>query len=234
MRRVETVNARMSTPGSRLRAKIALLHPQMQASAAKVWDHPRLAQIFPDYLCEVHAAIRATVPMLRRASSCAQALAESDPVAARLADYFAEHADEEVGHDDWLLDDIEALGVPRGDVLGRVPSPAVAALVGPQYYWIENHHPIAHLGYLAVLERPGDPEFYRELIRRTGLPADAFRTLIHHAELDGEHVDELYSQIDSLPMEPAHERMLGISAITTAGAMAAVFEEFVRDREPAR
>ena len=30
-----------------------------------------------------------------------------------------------------------------------MPSPAVAALVGSQYYWLLHHHPVALLGFVA-------------------------------------------------------------------------------------
>jgi len=224
----------MSTHSRRLRAKLALLQPQMQASAARLWNHPELRSLFPEYLCTVHASIRATVPLLRLASESARAMAETDPVAAQLVEYYAEHAEEEVDHDDWLLDDLESLGLSRQDVLARMPSPNVAALVGSQYYWIENHHPIAFMGYLAVLERPSDPGYYRRVVERTGLPPESMRTLLHHAELDTEHLEELDNQLDNLPLTAFHENVLGVSALATAGTMALVLEEVVNDYERRR
>jgi hypothetical protein len=54
-----------------------------------------------------------------------------------------------------MLDDLEVLGVSRESVARRVPSPTMAALIGPRYYWILNVHPVVLLGYLEVLE--GEP-----------------------------------------------------------------------------
>ena len=77
-----------------------------------------------------------------------------DPLAAPLARYLEEHVDEELGHDETLLGDLETLGVDRAEVLERIPPPAVAALVGSQYYWILHYHPVAFLGYVALMEAP--------------------------------------------------------------------------------
>ena len=33
-----------------------------------------------------------------------------------------------------------------------MPPPSVAGLVGSQYYWILHHHPVAFLGYVALME----------------------------------------------------------------------------------
>ena len=94
-----------------------------------------------------------------------------------LAAYLEEHVDEERGHDDTLLGDLELLGFPREAVLERMPSPRVAALVGSQYYWILHHHPVAFLGYVALMEGyPPTPDLITALIERTGHPRAAFTT----------------------------------------------------------
>ena len=78
------------------------------------------------------------------------------------------------------------LGRPRSDVLARPPSPTVAALVGSQYYWIFHFHPVALLGYIAVLEGyPPSMAMIDQLEAGTGYPREAFRTMIAHAELIG-------------------------------------------------
>ena len=56
--------------------------------------------------------------------------------------------------------------------IARPPAPAVAALVGAQYYWVLHHHPVALLGYIGLLEGypPGRPRYgSNELRARTGV-----------------------------------------------------------------
>ena len=88
-----------------------------------------------------------------------------------------------------------------------MPSPSVAGLVGSQYYWIHHYHPVAFLGYVALMEGyPPTPELIDELIERSGHPREAFRTYLEHAELDPGHRDHLDRTLDSLPLEREHER----------------------------
>ncbi len=148
-----------------------------------------------------------------------------------LAAYLEEHVDEELGHDDTLLGDLELLGFPRQAVLERMPSPRVAALVGSQYYWILHHHPVAFLGYVALMEGyPPTPDLITELIERTGYPREAFTTYLEHAELDPGHRDHLDRTLDALPLEPRHEQIIGISAIATAMWAARSLEELLPER----
>ena len=162
------------------------------------------------------------------------ALAEADrldePLGPPLAAYLEEHVDEEFGHDETLLLDLEAVGLPPRDVLGRVPSPSVAALVGAQYYWIHHHHPVAFLGFVALMEGyPPTPELIDELIERTGYPREAFRTYLEHAELDPGHRDRLDRTLDALPLDASHELAMGMSAIGTAAFAAKSLEELLPD-----
>jgi pyrroloquinoline quinone (PQQ) biosynthesis protein C len=154
-----------------------------------------------------------------------------DPLAAPLARYLEEHVDEELGHDETLLGDLELLGLDRATILERIPSPAVAALVGSQYYWILHYHPVAFLGYIALMEGyPPTPELIDELVERTGHPRAAFRTYIEHAELDPGHRDRLDRTIDTLQLDESHEVAMGISAIATAALAASSLEELLAER----
>ena len=68
----------------------------------------------------------------------------------------------------------------------------MASLVGSQYYWIFHTHPVALLGYIAVLEgNPAPIEFLNEVVERTGLPRAAFGSMFKHAALDLQHRNDL-------------------------------------------
>ena len=214
-----------------LRRKIELMEPRLAAAAGKLWNHPELKEFFGEYLISVHCIIRATSPSMRIAAQCAQALAESDPVAAKLAEYYARHSREEEDHDDWTLDDIESLGIDRSQVLDRVPSPTVASLVGAQYYWAYHCHPIAYMGYAAVLEGPASAEFLEQTVQRTGLPRKAFETQFMHAALDPHHIQAFNDTLDSLPLTSRHTAIAGVSALHSAHMLTCFFEEIVESYE---
>jgi len=137
---------------------------------------------------------------------------------------------EERHHDEWLLDDLEVLGVSRATVRARQPSPIVAALVGAQYYWIHHYHPIAVLGYIAVLEgTPPSEALVRRVQKATQLPAAAFRTFIKHARLDPHHRDDLNAALDAMPLSDAQEELVTINAIETQHWLARSLRETLSD-----
>jgi hypothetical protein len=206
---------------SALRQKLALASGP---STGRFWARSDLRQVFPEFLFLTHCIIRASVPLMETAAQVARTKASASDIDSRLADYLSHHVTEEASHDEWLLDDMEALGHERNDVLSRVPPATVAELVGAQYYWLHHAHPISLLGYIAVLE--GDPPREDELEAaaiRTGLPHDAFRTFISHAKLDPHHKQELDDFIDSLSLTPQQQSLLAVSAITTLGGLRNVF-----------
>ena len=191
-------------------------------------EHPRLRELWPEYLVQQHAIIRATVPLTEAALARTRELPQGDPLAAPLSSYLEEHVEEELNHDATLLDDLDLLGLDRTSVLARMPSPAVAALVGSQYYWILHYHPVAFLGFVALMEGyPPTPDLIETLITRTGFPPEAFRTYAEHAELDPGHRDHLDRTLDSLPLTAEHESALGISAIASAGLAARSLEDLL-------
>jgi heme oxygenase-like protein len=211
-----------------MRDKIALAIPPYTAACTALVHDPRLRELWPEYLVVQHQIIRATVPLTERALEQTRALPEDDLLAAPLAEYLVEHVDEERGHDETLLDDLAVLGVAREDVLARMPSPAVAALVGSQYYWLLHHHPVAFLGFVGVMEGyPPPAELVELLIERTGYPRGAFGTFAEHGELDPGHRDHLDRTLDELPLTPEHEAAIGVSALATLPLATRVLEELL-------
>ena len=218
-------------PSVRLRRQLALTIGPFAAACTALVEHPRVAELWPEYLIVQHQIIRATVPLTEVAADRARALTGADPVAPELAAYLDGHVDEERGHDDDLLADLESLGIDREAVLARMPSPSVASLVGCQYYWILHHHPIAFLGFVALMEGfPPTTELIETLKARTQHPAGAFRTFAQHGDLDPDHRDHLDRTLDSMPLTREHEVVMGISATTSAALAAPVLEELLEQR----
>jgi hypothetical protein len=216
------------TESERLRRKIELVLPELAAAGRRLFTHPRIEDLYPEYLFISHCVVRASVPLMEAALEGSRSMAGTDPVAARVAEYLEGHIPEEMHHDEWLLDDLEVLGVSRSTLLARPPSATVAALVGSQYYWVFHYHPVALLGYVELLE--GYPPLTAEiedLITRTGYRREAFRTLVHHARLDPDHGDELNRTLDELPLTAEQSAAMGLSAMNSVHLLARVIEEIV-------
>ena len=209
----------------RVRARIALATPALAGPYARLQGSPDLARRYVDYLVFLHTVIRASVPLMVDAVERLAAMPAA-PLAVILRDYLQRHIPEEEGHDEWLLEDLEILGRARDEVLAMVPSVHVAAAVGAQYYWIRHHHPVALLGYIAVLEgHPPTHAGVREWMERTGLPAEAFRTLEHHAVADPTHNQALDALLDELPLSEAHLSCVCLSGMATAAYLAEALDD---------
>ena len=212
------------TTSERLRGKLSLALPSFGDVAWRIWDSPDVASLYQEYLCTMHCIVRSSVPLMETAIARAHEL-EGDPVAAGVAAYLESHVDEERGHDEWVLQDLEATGFDRDEPLRRIPPPAVAALVGSQYYWIRHHHPVALLGHIAVVEGyPPSVSLAQTLEQRTGFGPDAFRSLARHSMLDIHHRDEFLDALDALPLRREHEELVGVSALHTVRGLIEIFE----------
>lgn len=227
-----TTTASAPTTSAALRVKLGLAAPALRAATTGLWgrerereQHPeQLRAVYVGYLYAMHTLVRASVPLMERAAARCAELGARDAVAGPLGQYLEAHAEEERGHDGWLLDDLAAAGADPAQALTRLPHPVVADLAGAQYYWIEHHHPVALLGYIRVLEDNAPaPWLADRLAARSGLPAAAFRTVREHAELDTGHIAALDDLLDALPLSAAQQVAVAVSALCTADGVTRLF-----------
>lgn len=206
-------------------SKIRLAEARLHSATQEFWSHPGLAGMLPAFLVQLHRVMKGGIDLMRLARERALAM-PGDPVAAIVADYLEQHILEEKDHDAWLLDDIGTLGISPAEVDRATPLASVVSLLGAQYFWAVNIHPVAVFGYLIVLE--GKPPVASELesIRlRSGLPATAFRCLLEHADNDPHHIADLNRTLDAMPLTAEQEKYLALSAFHTIDAVASVLEE---------
>ena len=210
----------------RLRGALGLVFGELVRAGERLLSHPRIRELYPEYLFMCHCVIRASVPLMETTRELARLQAPADPVSAELVDYLGTHIEEERGHDEWLLGDLEIVGVDRSAVLIRPPSPTVASVVGAQYYWALHYHPVALLGWIGLLEGyPPAPEMIDRLKARTGYGPEAFRTLVVHAELDPGHGDELFETLDRLPLTEEQSTVIGLNAMSSVHLLARAIDE---------
>jgi hypothetical protein len=213
------------TNSARLRSKIGLARSALDSVATTLWNHPELKTLYPEFLFRNHAVVRASVPLMRSALLSCRSRFLSDPLTPGLVSYLEQHIPEEMHHDEWILEDLQALGYMRAEILARIPPVSASLLVGAQYYWILHVHPVALLGYIAVLEgTPPDAEYFARVFRRASIAEAAASNIFRHAKLDPRHRDDLDAALDSLPLTEYHHSLLGISAFQTIQALARVAE----------
>jgi hypothetical protein len=212
-----------------VRITLELTKPALQAASARLWQLPGLAHRYPAYLCAMHGVIRASVPLMELAAQRCADRAADDPVAGPLRQYLLRHIEQERGHDDWLLADLAALDCDLPRRVAAQPSPTVAQLAGAQYYWIEHYHPVALMGYIAVLEgNAPTPELGDWIVRTAGIPEGAVRTVREHAELDARHAEAAFHLLEALPLTAAQKNAVTISGLHTAETLIRLFADVVR------
>jgi pyrroloquinoline quinone (PQQ) biosynthesis protein C len=124
-----------------------------------------------------------------------------------LARYLLHHADEELGHEQWALDDLGALGVSADAVRASRPVPACTAMIGYEYYIANHANPVGLFGWLYTLEAMGDDLGAR--IAQAISPhlkvsaGPGLKFLAGHGEADHEHTADLTQMISTHITDPA-------------------------------
>jgi heme oxygenase len=155
------------------------------------------------FLGQAYHHVKHTVPLLMAAGS------RVGPDQPGLQAAFAAYIDEERGHEQWILDDIDACGGDAGAVRRSTPGLAADVLVAYAYDVIQRRNPLGFLGMVHVLEGTSvlaATQAANALRSNLGLPERAFRYLSSHGALDLDHVDHFADIMDSL--EPADVQLV--------------------------
>jgi pyrroloquinoline quinone (PQQ) biosynthesis protein C len=140
---------------------------------------------------------------------CAAA-ASRVPDDQRAVRYFLyEHMHEESGHEEWVLNDLEAVGVMRRDVQAAPPGPYTTTLCGYNYWSADRRHPCSVLGMMYVLEVIasvyGGP-FSSAMRESLFLQGDLGVSFISsHATMDTEHMIQLRQVLNTLTDQKAQD-----------------------------
>ncbi len=111
------------------------------------------------------------------------------------------YLEEETGHDDWILNDIEAAGGDRLATARSAPNIETEAMVAYAWDTIMRGNPISFFGMVFVLEGSSAALALRgadAIQNALGLPDSAFSYLRSHGTLDQEHVQDLANILNSL------------------------------------
>lgn len=137
------------------------------------------------FLTNAYHHVKHTVPLMM---ACGSRLPERLRwLQPRLKDYI----NEEIGHEQWILDDLAECGIDPASVAHGTPGFEVEQLVSYVYDFVNRRNPVGFLGMVYVLEGTSTDlatETARAAQAKLGLPNCAFRYLLSHGELDREHI----------------------------------------------
>mgnify|MGYP005855979715 CR=1 FL=1 len=138
------------------------------------------------FLTEAYHHVKHTVPLLM---ACGSRLPEDYEW---LRSAVAEYIREEIGHQEWILDDISACGVNREKIRNGKPGLATELMVAYAYYTIHRINPAGFFGMVYVLEGTSVELATRAadvIQKQLGLPDAAFTYLRSHGSLDLQHIE---------------------------------------------
>ena len=116
--------------------------------------------------------------------------------------FLYEHMHEEAGHEEWVRNDLEAIGVPPAQTVAHEASPYTRALVGYNYWAADRGDPCSVLGMLYALEVIasvyGGPfaAAMREALLLEGERGVSF--IGSHATMDADHMAELRKLMNTM------------------------------------
>jgi pyrroloquinoline quinone (PQQ) biosynthesis protein C len=148
------------------------------------------------FLSQAYHHVKHTVPLLM---SCGGRLPEDYEW---LREAVAEYIEEELGHQEWILNDIRACGGDSEGVRRSAPASATELMVAYAYDKINRVNPIGFFGMVQVLEGTSIAvaDQAADAIQATlVLPNKAFSYLKSHGALDVSHVEffkDLMNRID--------------------------------------
>ncbi len=137
------------------------------------------------FLTQAFHHVSHTVPLLMAAGSRLPAAKESFRSA------IAEYIEEEIGHQEWILNDLAACGVDAEAVRHGEPNLATELMVAYAYDTITRRNPMGFFGMVLVLEGTSVnlATMAADIIQqRLALPNKAFSYLRSHGSLDQEHM----------------------------------------------
>lgn len=136
------------------------------------------------FLTQAFHHVRHTVPLLMACGARLPARLEW------LRTAVGEYIEEEMGHHEWILDDLQACGADRGAVEASAPAEATELMIAYAYDTVARGNPVGFFGMVLVLEGTSVALATRaaETIETSlGLPRNAFGYLRSHGDLDIEH-----------------------------------------------
>jgi pyrroloquinoline quinone (PQQ) biosynthesis protein C len=143
---------------------------------------------------------------------CAAAASRIEDSHRQIRYHLYEHMHEESGHEEWVMNDLEAVGVQRSDTLAHAASPFTLALNGYNYWAADRRHPCSVLGMLYALEVIasvyGGPfaSAIKESLLLEGEEGISF--IGSHATMDAQHMAELRKVLDTVRDKAARDAVV--------------------------
>ena len=143
---------------------------------------------------------------------CAAAASRIPDSHRQIRYYLYEHMQEESGHEEWVMSDLEAIGVARDSTVAHSPAMHTLSLNGYNYWAADRRDPCSVLGMMYALEVIasvyGGPfsSAIRESLLLEGESGVSF--ISSHATMDAEHMASLRTLLNTIVDEPTRDAIV--------------------------
>lgn len=142
-------------------------------------------QEYAEFLTQAYHHVKHTVPLLMAVGSRLPSEKE------HYREAIAEYIEEELGHQEWILNDIAACGFDKELIRNGRPNSATELMVAYAYDTVTRNNPMAFFGMVFVLEGTSinlASQAADIIQQHLALPTKAFSYLRSHGSLDQEHM----------------------------------------------
>ncbi len=156
------------------------------------------------FLTQAYHHVKHTVPLLMSVGALLPEAKEW------LREAVAEYIEEELGHQEWILNDIKRTGYDKEMARRSTPSFATEMMVSYAYDTVRRINPVGFFGMVLVLEGTSTAlaENAAETIAtKLQLPKSAFSYLTSHGALDQDHIKFYENLMDKID-DPADQAVI--------------------------
>lgn len=150
------------------------------------------------FLTQAYHHVKHTTPLL-------MACGAKVPHAAEwLRDAIAHYIEEELGHQEWILNDINVCGGDAEAVRNSEPGMAAELMCAYAYDVVQRRNPVGLFGMVLVLEGTSVQialDAAKHIQKTLGLPDEAFTYLNSHGSLDVSHMDHFRKVVNRIEGE---------------------------------
>jgi pyrroloquinoline quinone (PQQ) biosynthesis protein C len=143
---------------------------------------------------------------------CAAAASRVPDAQRQVRYYLYEHMHEESGHEEWVMNDLEAVGVSHAQTRAHEPSVHTLALNGYNYWAADRRHPCSALGMMYALEVIASvyggtfSSAIRDSLLLEGDRGVSF--ISSHATMDAEHMATLRTALNTIEDDAARDAIV--------------------------
>jgi len=153
-------------------------------------------QTYRAFLTEAYHHVKHTVPLLM---ACGSRLPER---LEWLREAIVHYVEEEIGHQEWILNDLQNLGCDTETIRHGKPALATEVMVSYAYDTVTRNNPVSLFGMVYALEKTSSTiasHAASQIVSALDLKPDAMTYMVSHGSLDVEHMrhfERLMNRLD--------------------------------------